>query len=83
MSNIRQRLASQGDKSILLHTSWRQPVLARNQGRKIRLFGGENFTRDYDYLGFQHAGNYGATTRILSAPILGLQTLHCNAFSNC
>ena len=52
LGTLRQRLESQSGKSTLLHTTWRQPVFSRNQGRKIRLFGGENFTRDYDYLGF-------------------------------
>ncbi|MCC5880200.1 MAG: hypothetical protein JJU03_09950 [Idiomarina sp.] len=54
LRSLRQRLEQQSDKTTLLHTSWRQPVFNRNQGRKIRLFGGENFTRDYDYLGFAH-----------------------------
>lgn len=52
LNSLRQRLESQSGKATLLHTTWRQPVFSRNQGRKIRLFGGENFSRDFDYLGF-------------------------------
>lgn len=52
LSAVRDRLASQSGKQTLLHTVWRQPVFSRNQGQKLRVFAGENFTRDYDYLGF-------------------------------
>ena len=52
LSQIRQRLESQSGHATLLHTTWRQPVFNRRQGRKIRLYGGENFSRDFDYLGF-------------------------------
>lgn len=52
LSDLRNRLASQAGKQTLLHTAWRQPVFSRNQGRKIRIFGGENFSRDFEYLGF-------------------------------
>lgn len=54
LSSLRQQLERQQGKSTLLHTSWRQPVYSRNQGRKIRLFGGQNYTSEYDYLGFAH-----------------------------
>lgn len=52
LTDLRNRLASQAGKQTLLHTAWRQPVFSRNQGQKLRLFGGENFSRDFDYLGF-------------------------------
>lgn len=52
LTALRDRLANQSGKRTLLHTAWRQPVSTRNQGHKLRLFGGENFSRDYDYLGF-------------------------------
>ncbi|RUO31459.1 hypothetical protein CWE12_00185 [Aliidiomarina sedimenti] len=54
LNSLRQQLERQRGKSTLLHTSWRQPVYSRNQGRKIRLFGGQNYTSEYDYLGFAH-----------------------------
>lgn len=52
LSGLRNQLSRQSGKSPLLHVTWRQPVFNRNQGRKIRLFGGEDFSRDFDYLGF-------------------------------
>ena len=52
LTDLRNRLASQAGKQTLLHTAWRQPVFSRNQGQKIRVFGGENFSRDFEYLGF-------------------------------
>ena len=52
LTDLRNRLASQAGKQTLLHTAWRQPVFSRNQGHKIRVFGGENFSRDFEYLGF-------------------------------
>lgn len=55
LSDIRDQLVRQRGKELLLHTTWRQPVFARNQGRKVRLFGGENFTREYSYTGQQRA----------------------------
>lgn len=52
LTRVRQQLERQSGKQTLLHTTWRQPVFSRNQGRKIRLFGGQNFTHEYDYFGF-------------------------------
>lgn len=52
LNNIRQRLESQRGKESLLHLSWRQPVFNRTQGQKIRLFGGHDFSPEFDYLGF-------------------------------
>ncbi|MCL5051315.1 MAG: peptidoglycan binding protein CsiV [Firmicutes bacterium] len=52
LTSLRNRLQNQSGKTMLLHTTWRQPVMNRNQGRKVRLFGGQNFSQDYDYLGF-------------------------------
>lgn len=52
LTRLRQQLERQSGKQSILHTTWRQPVTTRNQGRKIRLFGGQNFTNDYTYSGF-------------------------------
>lgn len=53
LTDIRDQLMRQRGKELLLHTTWRQPVFTRTQGRKIRLFGGENFTHEYRYTGQQ------------------------------
>ncbi|RUO25962.1 hypothetical protein CWE09_04340 [Aliidiomarina minuta] len=55
MNSIRQRLESQRGKEALLHLSWRQPVVNRTQGRKVRLFGGHDFSPEFDYLGFSRS----------------------------
>lgn len=52
LTELKRQLERQSGKELLLHTSWRQPVFNRNQGRKIRLYGGKNYTPFYDYLGF-------------------------------
>lgn len=49
---LRRQLERRGDTQPILHTSWRQPVFTRNVGRKMRLFGGRNFTDEFDYFGF-------------------------------
>lgn len=49
---LRRQLERRADTQPILHTSWRQPVFTRNVGRKMRLFGGRNFTDEFDYFGF-------------------------------
>jgi hypothetical protein len=53
LGDIRDQLVRQRGKELLLHTTWRQPVFNRSQGRKVRLFGGKNFSHEYAYTGHQ------------------------------
>ncbi|MGX5913798.1 CsiV family protein [Aliidiomarina sp. Khilg15.8] len=50
---VRDQLVRQRGKELLLHTTWRQPVFSRTRGRKIRLFGGENYSHEYAYTGHE------------------------------
>ncbi|MCC5856239.1 MAG: hypothetical protein JJU10_11275 [Idiomarina sp.] len=52
MTQARQQMERRGLGEPLLHTAWRQPVFTRNQTRRHRLFGGRNYTREFDYFGF-------------------------------
>ncbi|EGN75606.1 Protein of unknown function (DUF2803) [Idiomarina sp. A28L] len=49
---LRRAFEQRSDTEVLLHTAWRQPVFNQNVGRKIRLFGGKNFSNEFDYAGF-------------------------------
>jgi len=51
-TELRTSLARTGQATPLLHASWRQPVFTRNISRPHRLFGGINYTKDFDYYGF-------------------------------
>ncbi|EKE82955.1 CsiV family protein [Idiomarina xiamenensis] len=53
LDDMRQQLVRSGQAEPILHLAWRQPVFNRNSNNKIRLFGGVNFSEDYDYLGYQ------------------------------
>lgn len=52
LTELREQLSRRGQGEPVLHLSYRQPVFTRGQANKMRLFGGENFSSDYDYLGF-------------------------------
>lgn len=51
-NDLKSQLERRGLARTLLHTSWRQPVFNRNATQYLRLFGGHNFTSDFDYFGF-------------------------------
>jgi len=51
-NEVRAQLERRHGADVLLHTVWRQPVFNRSQARPHRLFGGENFTKTFDYFGF-------------------------------
>lgn len=48
---LRRQLERRGDTQPIVHASWRQPVFTRNVGRKMRVFGGRNFSAEFDYFG--------------------------------
>ncbi|SFD05956.1 CsiV family protein [Pseudoalteromonas denitrificans] len=45
-----QRLKREGMRPIL-HTGWRQPGLTEQKAKSYRLYGGKNFSEQYDYFG--------------------------------
>ncbi|WP_165831906.1 MULTISPECIES: CsiV family protein [Gammaproteobacteria] len=51
-TELRNDLVRRNAATPILHSSWRQPVFGRTTSRPHRLFGGLNFTQDFDYLGF-------------------------------
>lgn len=52
LSSIRTELEHKGQAKSLLHLAWRQPIFSRGVGRKMRLFGGQNYSNDFFYSGF-------------------------------
>lgn len=54
LSALRTELERRGQADALLHLAWRQPVFGRDAGRKHRLFGGKNYSKDFFYNGFPH-----------------------------
>lgn len=51
-NQLKNQLERRGLARTMLHTSWRQPVFNRNASQYLRLFGGHNFTSEFDYFGF-------------------------------
>lgn len=49
---LKNQLERRGLARTILHTSWRQPVFNRHASQYLRLFGGHNFTNEFDYFGF-------------------------------
>lgn len=49
---LRNSLERSNIATPVLHSSWRQPVFSRRTSRPHRLFGGLNYTKDFDYYGF-------------------------------
>ncbi len=49
---LKSQLERRGLARTILHTSWRQPIFNRHASQYLRLFGGHNFTREFDYFGF-------------------------------
>lgn len=52
MRTRKTRMEQRGIARTLLHTSWRQPVYTRSRSQLIRLFGGYNYTNEFEYAGF-------------------------------
>ena len=55
------RLKREGMKPIL-HTGWRQPGLKEHKAPNYRLFGGKNYSDQYDYFGNLKQSNLNLTT---------------------
>jgi len=51
MTQLVKKFRWQKSTKPLLHIGWRQPMLARHLAKPIHLFGGKDFSTDYDLLG--------------------------------
>jgi len=69
-NTLKNQLERRGLARTLLHTSWRQPVFNRNGSQFLRLFGGHNFTREFDYFGFSKEDSDEFYDREQKAPLL-------------
>lgn len=68
-TQLRSQMERRNGSQVLLHTSWRQPVFTRNRSPAHRLFGGKNFSEDFDYLGFARPHVDTDAARLDGAPM--------------
>lgn len=66
-TELRQELSQRAIGQPLLHVSYRQPVFNRGDNYRVRLFGGHNFSAEYDFFGFLLTPNVAPITPLQSA----------------
>lgn len=66
-TELRQELSQRAIGQPLLHLSYRQPVFNRGDNYQVLLFGGYNFSREYDFFGFLLPTNSSLATPLASA----------------
>lgn len=67
---LKSQLERRGLARTILHTSWRQPVFNRNRSQYLRLFGGHNFSSEFDYFGFSKKSQPAFFEPVPNTPLL-------------